>query len=261
MENTINRKEYRRNTYDYNERREKPKIEYNAKQILFLNKIINTMLILLSVLLLKFFNFDDKFIFIKDTFNSGIAYEELKEIVIKNFNNYNENIESEISENIEVTSGDIDITSGDDEYITAIEGINSLLDDSKKVKEIYEIISPLEGIITSKFGCRESDNKIVSSYHSGLDIAANTGTNILSAHNGKVIKAGESGSYGKCVMIESGDLVSLYAHCSSILVKEGQNIKMGENIAKVGMSGNATGPHLHFEIRYQGRFLNPEDII
>lgn len=62
-------------------------------------------------------------------------------------------------------------------------------------------------------------------------------------------------------MIENGDLVSVYAHCSSINVKEGQIVQKGEYIGNVGMTGNATGPHLHFEIRYKDRYIDPKDIL
>ena len=272
MESTINRKEYRRNVYSNNyERVPREKEKNSNSQNLFLNKVVNAMLIFLSILLLKLFNFNEEFNLIKDKFNSGIPYEVLKENVAMKINEFNNeknnvNIVEKSEDNIEKTNLEISLEemntkSGENEYITAVEGVNQLLDDSKIIKENYEIISPLNGVVTSKFGCRESDSPIVSSYHAGLDIAANTGTIITSAHLGKVIQAGDNGTYGKCVMIESGDLVTLYAHCSEVLVKVGDTVNVGEKIAKVGMTGNATGPHLHFEIRYQGRFINPEDVI
>ena len=101
----------------------------------------------------------------------------------------------------------------------------------------------------------------MSSHHTGIDIAANEGTSIRAAHAGIVKQAGENGSYGKSVMIESGDLITLYGHCSSVEVTENELIIPGQVIAKVGMTGNATGPHLHFEIRYQGTFINPKAVI
>lgn len=66
---------------------------------------------------------------------------------------------------------------------------------------------------------------------------------------------------GNCIMISSGDLVTLYGHCSKITTQNGKAVKQGEKIGEVGMTGNATGPHVHFEIRYEGRFVNPEDVI
>lgn len=192
--------------------------------------------------------------------------------VVDNVRAFYEKFEDGSESNLENNIINIDITSGeksrgdkvDDELEQKPETENEITKistDAECVKDIYKIVSPMQGIITSRFGNRVSDNPIVSSYHTGLDIGANTGTLIKAAHDGVVTQAGDNGTYGKSVMIESGDLKTIYAHCSSVLVKKGKQIKTGENIAKVGMTGNATGPHLHFEIRYQGRFVNPEDVI
>ena len=75
-----------------------------------------------------------------------------------------------------------------------------------------------------------------------------------------MILVSEEGDYGKHLKVQDGDIVTLYAHCSEILVKEGQSVEKGEKIAKVGSTGNSTGPHLHFEIRYQNRYVNPQEI-
>ena len=75
-----------------------------------------------------------------------------------------------------------------------------------------------------------------------------------------MIFVSEEGDYGKHLKVQDGDIVTLYAHCSEILVKEGQSVEKGEKIAKVGSTGNSTGPHLHFEIRYQNRYVNPQEI-
>ncbi len=151
--------------------------------------------------------------------------------------------------------------SGEKILQSAVEGVNQMADDAIYIKSNYNIIAPLKGTITSHFGSRISDNVIVSSYHTGLDIAANTGTNIIAAHDGTVTLAQKYSTYGNCIIIENGSLKTLYAHCSSINVKKGQKINQSEVIGKVGMTGNATGPHLHFEIRLDGRFVNPEDVL
>lgn len=274
LENTINRKEYRRNGYNAYEKYEKEAKKENKKTSIILNQVINSMLLLLAVLLLKLFNLQTEYTKIKESFLAGIPYETIEEKIIKIINQNKisgdtniilneENSGEIININIENESGEIEENSPniDNQYITAIDGINQLEEDAKKIKENFEIEKPLKGTITSNFGARVSDNPIVSSYHTGLDIAANTGTIINSAHEGKVIQAGENGTYGKSVIIENGDLKTVYAHCSTVLVKKGAYVKKGDSIAKVGMTGNATGPHLHFEIRYQGRFVNPEDVI
>lgn len=97
--------------------------------------------------------------------------------------------------------------------------------------------------------------------HTGLDIAANTGTNILSAMDGTAILVSEEGDYGNHVKILNGDIMTVYAHCNEIYVVEGQEIKQGEIIAAVGATGNTTGPHLHFEIRKEDRMVDPELVL
>ena len=208
-----------------------------------------------------------EFEFIKTNIEEGIPYETVRAFVVDNVKAFYEKFENESETSQENNIINIDITSGEkveDEIEQKTETekeITKVSTDAECVKDIYKIVSPMQGIITSRFGNRVSDNPIVSSYHTGLDIGADMGTLIKAAHDGVVIQAGDNGTYGKSVTIESGDLQTIYAHCSSVLVKKGKQIKTGENIAKVGMTGNATGPHLHFEIRYQGRFVNPEDVI
>lgn len=251
MENTIDRKAYRRNSY--NEYTNFEKKENKRSDNLLLNKIINALLLLLFILLLKFFCYEKEFEFIKNMFNEGYSYEYLESTIRAKIK------KEDLEENINILIEDE--LSGDEKFISAVEGVNQLLDDAEQIKENYKLILPLQGSVTSEFGCRVSNSEIVSSYHTGIDIASNTGTNICAAHFGKVIKAGQYGSYGNCVIIQDGNLKTLYAHCSKVLVEEGEQVEMGANIAQVGMTGNATGPHLHFEIKYDERVVNPRDIL
>jgi len=133
--------------------------------------------------------------------------------------------------------------------------------DVKEIKENYSIILPVFGTKSSGFGERESTNPIVTKFHTGVDIAADQGTVISSAISGTVTQVSNAGDYGKHIRIETGDLVTLYAHCSKIYVEEGQEITQGDAIGEVGTTGNSTGPHLHFEIRLQDRLVDPEKII
>lgn len=151
--------------------------------------------------------------------------------------------------------------SGDIIYETAVEGINQMSEDAKIIKEKYDMRIPLKGTITSRFGVRVSSNPIVGPYHSGLDIAANTGTQILSALDGEVVEATTDTYYGKYLKIKKDDLTIIYAHCSKLLKSVGDKVKKGDLIAYVGSTGNATGPHLHFELRYQNRLVDPTDIL
>lgn len=128
------------------------------------------------------------------------------------------------------------------------------------VKQNINIIWPLTGIITSKFGPRTA-TEIVTANHYGIDIAGNTGTPIVSAIAGTVTQNSSEGDYGKHLRIENGEIMTLYAHCSKLLVNEGDSVKQGQIIAEVGSTGRATGPHLHFEIRRENRFINPESVL
>lgn len=129
--------------------------------------------------------------------------------------------------------------------------------DIEYVKQNVSIIWPIKGVITSRFGNR-TPTEIVTANHKGLDIAGNMGDNIVSAMDGTVVQYSKEGDYGKHLRIQNGEVLTLYAHCSELLVQEGSTVKQGDVIAKVGATGRATGPHLHFEIRRDDRFINPE---
>ena len=132
--------------------------------------------------------------------------------------------------------------------------------DIEYVKENYSFIIPLKGTITSRYGTREA-TEVVSANHAGIDIGADIGTAIYAAMDGTVTVSSSEGEYGKHIDIENGEVLTRYAHCSKLLVKEGQKVKQGDKIAEVGSTGNSTGPHLHFEIRRENRTINPEKII
>ena len=132
--------------------------------------------------------------------------------------------------------------------------------DIEYIKENYSFILPVTGTVTSRYGARK-ETEVVSANHAGIDIGANTGTPIYAAMDGTVTVSSEEGEYGKHIDIENGEVLTRYAHCSKLLVKEGQKVKQGDKIAEVGSTGNSTGPHLHFEIRRENRTVNPEKII
>ena len=122
------------------------------------------------------------------------------------------------------------------------------------------LLWPLPGItnITSPFGNRRDPFHGGNAFHSGVDVGAPMGTNILAANDGRVIFAGWQGGYGNTVIIDHGNgMHTMYAHASSLMVRNGQYVNRGQVIARVGSTGRSTGNHLHFEVRINGSVTNP----
>lgn len=114
-------------------------------------------------------------------------------------------------------------------------------------------------LITSQFSPRRK-NPVSGVYkkHTGVDIGASYGSAVLASNGGTVTLAGRNSGYGNCIVIDhGGGKATLYAHLSSIGVSAGQTVSKGQQIGKVGSTGNSTGPHLHFEILINGTAVNP----
>lgn len=112
---------------------------------------------------------------------------------------------------------------------------------------------PVSGRITSRFGPRWGR------HHYGLDVAAPTGTPVRAAAAGRVTFSGSRGNYGLLIVIDHGGGVETrYAHLSRLQVKEGDRVRQGQVIGRVGSTGNSTGPHLHFEVLIDGTHQDPE---
>lgn len=117
---------------------------------------------------------------------------------------------------------------------------------------------PAQGEISSNFGGRTDPFLFIKRYHTGLDIVADYGNNIRASASGTVTFAGYKGAYGYTVIIDHGHgLSTFYGHSSVLLVKEGQSVKKGDVIARIGSTGRSTGPHLHFEVRFNGEPVDP----
>ncbi len=116
-----------------------------------------------------------------------------------------------------------------------------------------DMIEPVNGIISSRFGLRPRDN------HKGLDIANSMGTTVRASASGTVTCARYSGGYGNLVIVSHGNgIQTYYGHNSKFYVKEGQTVNQGDPVAAMGSTGISTGPHCHFEIRINGVAQNPQ---
>ncbi len=121
-----------------------------------------------------------------------------------------------------------------------------------------ELSLPVKGDITSRFGFRIDPLDGKRRHHNGIDIAVPEGTNIKPLLSGKVVYSGYSKGYGNCVIIEhEGGIQTIYAHNSKNLVKVGDTVTSQTVIALSGSTGRTTGPHLHFEVRKNGKALDP----
>ncbi|HEY2665696.1 MAG TPA: M23 family metallopeptidase [Actinomycetota bacterium] len=117
---------------------------------------------------------------------------------------------------------------------------------------------PVAGPVTSPFGPRTSPTTGVQEFHEGIDIGAPQGTPIRAAASGTVTFAGQMSGYGNIVILShAGGLETRYAHQSAMSVTAGQTVAAGEVIGAVGATGEATGPHLHFEVRRNGVAVDP----
>ena len=125
-------------------------------------------------------------------------------------------------------------------------------------RSLSGFIWPARGVFTSGYGIRRHPIFRIRRMHTGQDIAAPYGTPVQAASDGRVIYTGWFGGYGKIVVVDHGDGVStLYAHLSKILTRSGARLRRGEVVGRIGSTGYSTGPHVHFEVRVNGRPIDP----
>jgi murein DD-endopeptidase MepM/ murein hydrolase activator NlpD len=123
-------------------------------------------------------------------------------------------------------------------------------------------IWPAEGWVSSAVGSRRDPINGGDDYHQGLDISADHGSPVYATADGTVNTATREGAYGNLVTIDHGyGLETRYGHLSRFNVKAGTKVKRGDIVGRVGATGRATGPHLHYEVRVNGRLLNPLQLL
>ena len=248
---------YRRNNQNFNVDN---KHSSNKNSLIFNLLIMFNLAIAVFCIQNKNFIFTNEFLGIIDTYNGEITnkiktfFENalIEEEVIKEENIISNEIQKEeniIEESIPSISSE------------ALSTLDEMEEDIKNLNEAYSFINPLKGVVSSSFGARESKYQNVTGYHTGIDIASDEGTPIKASMEGIVEEVSSQGDYGKHIKIRCNNITTVYAHCSKIYVKQGQIVAQGDKIAAVGSTGNSTGPHLHFEIRVNDRFVDPGKVI
>lgn len=151
--------------------------------------------------------------------------------------------------------------------LARLESALSTIDEMAAQKSVQSMIYPsrypvLGAILGSGFGNRRDPFNHSLAFHSGLDFPAPPGTPVHASAGGVVVYAGFRSDYGRQVEIDHGNgLVTRYSHALRLRVKAGDVVTPGQHIADVGSSGRSTGPHLHFEVLKNGRFVDPEDYL
>jgi len=136
------------------------------------------------------------------------------------------------------------------------------LDNKKNLLASTPAIRPCRGIYTSIFGRRKSPFTGLKEFHKGLDIASAEGTPVLAVADGTVTYADVKGNYGNMLVIDHGHgMVTRYAHLKEFLKAPGEKVKRGEKVALMGNTGRSTGPHVHYEVRFNGVPVDPQKYI
>lgn len=253
----------------------KVSINNQKKDLKLLKKMIIQILICMTIYFGIYMIYNNKYVFSEDFIkkaNEILSYDT-------NFKEIYENTKNQIQSWISIINNDEKIQEEDNN--NGQEGIggaeeeietentleNQVTEISQEEKDIQDVkntttfIKPVEGVISSQYGRRDTATGSVPKNHTGTDIAAVTGTKIKSSTEGEVVLVSEEGDYGKHLKVQIGEVSIIYAHCNQIYVKQGENVVQGQEIAEVGSTGNSTGPHLHFEIRISERTVNPQSIL
>lgn len=254
-------------------------VNNEKKDIRLLKKMIVQILICISIYLVIYFINNSEYVFSKDFINKineilsyDVNFMDLYNTIKDQYNkiivNNNEQEQpKQTKEQEENTTQDgiggavEDLQNTSDVKEETTKELSQSEQDIINVKNTTTFIKPIEGIISSKYGQRDTATGRVPKNHTGTDIAANLGTKIKSATDGEVVLASEEGDYGKHLKIQIGEVSIIYAHCNNLYVKQGDKVTQGQKIAEVGSTGNSTGPHLHFEIRISERTADPQSIL
>lgn len=203
---------------------------------------------------------------IKESFEKLINLEPKKEEVTIESKTITDEIDETNYLNAQVKEKVLDGVGGAEPLEELVQEVSSISTMDLDVEEIrsknISIIHPVSGVVTSRYGAREEIFKGVNPYHTGIDIANSKGTTIISATKGIVTKIEFNNKYyGNFVEVTVKDVTFKYAHLSTISVNQGTIINQKDKIGTMGSTGMSTGPHLHFEVKINGRAVNPEDLL
>lgn len=242
----------------------------NKKDIKLLKKMIIQILICVLIYLIIYTIQNNEYVFSEDFINKAnemLSYDT-------NFISLYETVKNKVIESVNKETEEPIHQESVQEIVdqTAIGGAEQVVQDETKaltqeeidiqnIKNTTTFIKPVEGVVSSKYGQRDTATGNVPKNHTGTDIAANLGTKIISSTDGEVVLASEEGDYGKHLKIQIGEVSIIYAHCNKLYVKQGDKVNQGQEIAEVGSTGNSTGPHLHFEIRILEKTVDPQTIL
>ena len=270
MERTMSVEEKIRRAEEIYERRkrgvERPiatvNISEDKKDVKLLKKMIIQILVCVSIYLVIYTIQNSEYVFSKDFINKVNEVLSYDTNFVEIYNNIKNGLQNIFQKNIENTPEEgkeenvIDQTAiGGAEGDTVVneetventenaeekpEELTQAEQDIINIKNTTSFIKPVEGVITSPFGQRDTATGTVPKNHTGTDIAANLGTKIKSATDGEVVLASEEGDYGKHLKIQIGEVSIIYAHCNNLYVKQGDKVTQGQEIAEVGSTGNST---------------------
>ena len=237
-------------------------ISEDKKDVKLLKKMIIQILVCVSIYLVIYTIQNSEYVFSKDFINKVNEVLSYDTNFVEIYNNIKNGLQKIFQKDIENTPEEgkeenvIDQTAiGGAEGDTVVneetventenaeekpEELTQAEQDIINIKNTTSFIKPVEGVITSPFGQRDTATGTVPKNHTGTDIAANLGTKIKSATDGEVVLASEEGDYGKHLKIQIGEVSIIYAHCNNLYVKQGDKVTQGQEIAEVGSTGNST---------------------
>ncbi len=223
---------------------------YNAKYPILICQIVAAVIVLVLVFAIKYC-FGAYYSITKNWYLSTIAQSRAEPK-----SDQPQPTKNDTSSNIATNDGEPSDTQSDASYV---ETGAMMLEVLNKKTTVADFGFPLKNyVITSGFGGREDPISGQDAVHSGIDLAADSGSEIYAALDGKVETADCTNYYGNYLVLSHGSVyTTLYGHCQKLLVNKGEQVKKGQKIALVGSTGRSTGPHLHFEISVGGRRVDP----